>query len=99
MFFRRVGRNTAVNTAVLPYLTKNLQRIARTSGFAAAADAPLHIAAPCSGRCMESCHSVAPHWLVEVTHAIECSTVARSEAQAICIQACVRVMVRLNIQE
>lgn len=60
MFFARVGRDAAVQAAVLPVATRGLQAAARASGFAGAANIPLHFAAPAVGSMLKAVRALVP---------------------------------------
>lgn len=60
MFFARVGRDAAIQTAVLPVATRGLQGAASASGMTAIADVPLHIAAPIVGSLFKAVRALIP---------------------------------------
>lgn len=63
MFFARVGRDAAVNTAVLPVATKGLQGVAGASGWTAVSNLPLHVAAPMVGSIFGAVRALLPFGL------------------------------------
>ena len=60
MFFARVGRDAAIQTAVLPVATKGLQSAASASGLGTIANLPLHIAAPAVGSIFKALRALMP---------------------------------------
>jgi hypothetical protein len=60
MFFARVGRDAAINTAVLPFATKGLQEVAGASGWTMISNLPLHVAAPMAGSLFGAIRALLP---------------------------------------
>lgn len=60
MFFARVGKDTAVNTALLPVATKSIQAGAGAAGFGAFSQVPLHVAAPVVGAMFKAVRALLP---------------------------------------